>query len=58
MYTLISLLIDFFKPVEVHTHEREQAYLAEAVDIYDLEYRMRKLDGDVLRRDASWMSYR
>jgi Protein of unknown function (DUF3563) len=58
MYTLISLFIDFFKPADVRARERAEAYLAGAVDIYDLEYRMRALDRDASRHDPSWMSYR
>jgi hypothetical protein len=58
MYTLISLFIDFFKPAEVRARERAEAYLASSTDIYDLEYRMRKLDRDASSQAPSWMSYR
>jgi hypothetical protein len=36
--------------------ERADAYLAEATDLYDLEFRMRKLDREVNVRQPSWMS--
>ena len=36
--------------------ERNDAYLAEATDLYDLEFRMRKIDRDAQLRKPSWMS--
>lgn len=37
-------LIKAFLPTMTSQHERDEAYLAEAVDIYDLERRMREID--------------
>jgi hypothetical protein len=45
--SLLKTLQDLFSPRPT-PEERDEAYLADAVDIYDLEHRMRELD----RRDA------
>jgi Protein of unknown function (DUF3563) len=37
-------LIKALIPSTQSPHERDEAYLAEAVDIYDLERRMREID--------------
>jgi hypothetical protein len=39
---------------ERREREREDAYLAESTDIYDLEYRMRELDRRNRQRSAPW----
>lgn len=48
--TAISKLINAFLPILQSQRERNEAYLGEAVDIQDLERRMRELD---LRNRAS-----
>jgi hypothetical protein len=40
----IKRLIHALLPTMPSQHERDEAYLGEAVDIYDLERRMRHLD--------------
>jgi hypothetical protein len=35
--------------------ERERAYLEEARDLYDLEYRQRLIDRGLFRGQRSWM---
>lgn len=35
-------------------HDRDEAYLAEAVDIYDLERRMRDIDERAFRRSPGF----
>ena len=44
MFTLSEFLRSLLPSVESQT-ERDEAYLADAVDIYDLERRMREVDG-------------
>ena len=36
--------------------ERSDAYLAEATDLYDLEFRMRKLDREAAVRHPAWLT--
>ena len=46
MFTLLhplKALLDFLSRTEPQ-HDRDEAYLADAVDIYDLERRMRAID--------------
>ncbi|WP_081056291.1 DUF3563 family protein [Burkholderia territorii] len=44
MYLLSHLFLMLTKNAEKAAKERGDAYLAEATDIYDLEFRMRKID--------------
>ncbi|MDN7903942.1 DUF3563 family protein [Burkholderia diffusa] len=44
MYLLSHLFLMLTKNAEKAAQERADAYLAEATDIYDLEFRMRKID--------------
>lgn len=44
MYLLSRLFQMLTKPSEQGASERAEAYLADASDRYDLEFRMRKLD--------------
>ncbi|HEF5874629.1 TPA: DUF3563 domain-containing protein [Burkholderia cenocepacia] len=46
MYLLSHLFLMLTKNAETAAKERADAYLAEATDIYDLEFRMRKIDRD------------
>ncbi|KAA1011624.1 DUF3563 domain-containing protein [Paraburkholderia panacisoli] len=56
MYLLSRLFLLLTKSPDQLAKERADAYLAEATDLYDLEFRMRKLDRDVNVRQPSWMS--
>lgn len=58
MHFLSRFFLSFTKPSDVLEKEREEAYLAEAVDIYDLEFRLRKLDREKAARHPAWMSQR
>ncbi|AXK61994.1 DUF3563 domain-containing protein [Burkholderia anthina] len=44
MYLLSHLFLMLTKNAEKASKERAEAYLSEATDIYDLEFRMRKID--------------
>ncbi|CAB3761246.1 DUF3563 family protein [Paraburkholderia humisilvae] len=56
MYLLSRLFLFLTKSSDDIAKERYDAYLAEATDLYDLEFRMRKLDREAQRRQPSWMS--
>ncbi|MFL9963100.1 DUF3563 family protein [Paraburkholderia sediminicola] len=56
MYLLSRLFLLLTKSPDQLAKERADAYLAEATDLYDLEFRMRKLDQEVNVRQPSWMS--
>jgi len=56
MYLLSRLFLFLTKSSEQVAKERSDAYLAEATDLYDLEFRMRKLDREANTRRPSWMS--
>ncbi|WP_233870774.1 DUF3563 family protein [Paraburkholderia adhaesiva] len=58
MQFLSRLFLSIMKPSAVVEREREEAYLADAVDIYDLEFRLRKLDREKATRHPAWMSQR
>jgi hypothetical protein len=58
MYLLSSLFLFLTKSADERAKERADAYLAEATDLYDLEFRMRKLDRDAAIAAPSWMSQR
>jgi hypothetical protein len=45
MFALIKSLSMLFRPSLEDTQQRHQEYLSEAVDMHDLEVRMRHLDG-------------
>jgi hypothetical protein len=45
MFSLIKALSLLFRPSLADVQERHQKYLSEAVDMHDLEVRMRHLDG-------------
>ncbi|KMY85073.1 Flp pilus assembly protein CpaB [Candidatus Paraburkholderia calva] len=55
---LISSRIFLFltKSADQRDRERDDAYLAEATDIYDLEYRMKALDKRKVARQPVWQS--
>ena len=52
MKTILSFLKFLSKNSEQREREREEAYLAQSTDRYDLEYRMRKLDRQSQSRPA------
>ncbi|MEM5293818.1 DUF3563 family protein [Burkholderia sp. JPY481] len=56
MYLLSRLFLFLTKSPDQLAKERADAYLAEATDLYDLEFRMRKLDQESNLRAPSWMS--
>ncbi len=56
MYLLSRLFLFLSKSADEVAKERNDAYLAEATDLYDLEFRMSKIDREAQRRQPSWMS--
>jgi hypothetical protein len=56
MFLLSRIFLFLTKSADQRDRERDDAYLAEATDVYDLEYRMKKLDQRVKTRHPSWMS--
>jgi hypothetical protein len=56
MYLLSRLFLFLTKSADEIEKDREEAYLAEANDIYDLEFRLRKLDREKATRHPGWMS--
>jgi hypothetical protein len=54
----ISAIASFFKHIgnayEMSEAARKEAYLAEAVDLYDLEYRIRQMDRETVQT-AAWI---
>ncbi|GAB7526546.1 DUF3563 family protein [Paraburkholderia sp. SARCC-3016] len=56
MYLLSRLFLFLTKSADEVAKERQDAYLSEATDLYDLEFRMRKLDREAQRRQPAWMS--
>ncbi|MDR5746455.1 DUF3563 family protein [Caballeronia sp. LZ029] len=51
MYLLSRIFLFLTNSADQRDRERDEAYLAEATDIYDLEYRMKALD----QRKVAWM---
>jgi len=45
MFSLIKTLSTLFRPSLADVQERHQKYLSQAVDMHDLETRIRHLDG-------------
>ncbi|MGH8779625.1 DUF3563 family protein [Paraburkholderia sp.] len=56
MYLLSRLFLFLTKSSDIIAKEHNDAYLAEATDLYDLEFRMRKLDREAATRHPSWMN--
>ncbi|MGF6753211.1 DUF3563 family protein [Paraburkholderia sp. GAS334] len=56
MYLLTRLFLFLTKSPDQIAKEYSDAYLSEATDLHDLEFRMRKLDREANRRQPSWMS--
>ncbi|CAG9212981.1 conserved hypothetical protein [Paraburkholderia tropica] len=57
MYLISRFFLFLTKSAETSRKEREEAYLSESADIYDLEFRMRKLDREKTGRQPSWMNH-
>ena len=55
MFLLSRLFLFLTKSADERKKEREDAYLAEATDLYDLEYRIRKLDREAATRSTAWL---
>lgn len=58
MYLLSRLFLFLTKSSDQIAKERADAYLADATDLYDLEFRMRQLDRAALHKHPSWISAR
>jgi len=58
MYLLSRLFLFLTKSADEVQKERDDAYLAEATDLYDLEFRLRALDRQRVTRHPAWMSSR
>jgi hypothetical protein len=56
MFLISRIFLFLTKSADQRDRERDDAYLAEATDIYDLEYRMKALDKRKVARHPSWMS--
>jgi hypothetical protein len=56
MYLLSRLFLFLTKSPDQRDRERDDAYLAEATDIHDLEYRMKNLDRRGSKRHPSWLA--
>jgi hypothetical protein len=56
MYLLSRLFLFLTKSADQREQERNEAYLAEATDIYDLEYRVKRLDQRGSTRHPSWLA--
>jgi len=57
MFLLSRIFLFLTKSADERDRARDDAYLAEATDIYDLEYRMKKLDQRGAARQTSWMTH-
>jgi hypothetical protein len=57
MYALWKFINQLTMSAEQRRLESEEAYLSEAVDLYDLEARMRDLDRRASRNNPSWTGY-
>ncbi|MEX3606632.1 MAG: DUF3563 family protein [Burkholderia sp.] len=58
MYMLSHLFLFLTKSSEQIAKERADAYLADATDLYDLEFRIRKLDQAAAHRAPAWITPR
>lgn len=58
MFLLTRLFLFLTQTPEARQKERNDAYLAEAADLYDLEFRMRKLDRDAAVAHPAWQAAR
>jgi hypothetical protein len=56
MFLLSRIFLFLTKSADQRDRERDDAYLAEATDIYDLEYRMKALDKRKVARQPAWIA--
>jgi len=56
MYLLSRLFLFLTKSADADEKKRIDAYLADSTDLYELEYRLRKLDRERATRHHSWMN--
>jgi hypothetical protein len=56
MFLLSRIFLFLTKSADQRDRDRDDAYLAEATDIYDLEYRMKALDKRKVARHPAWLS--
>ncbi|MBN3767443.1 DUF3563 family protein [Burkholderia sp. Ac-20365] len=56
MYLISRFFLFLTKSYDARVKEENDAFLAEATDLYDLEFRMRKIDREAQLRHPSWMS--
>ncbi|KNH10116.1 Flp pilus assembly protein CpaB [Candidatus Burkholderia brachyanthoides] len=56
MFLLSRIFLFLTKSADQRDRERDDAYLTEATDIYDLEYRMKALDKRKVARQSAWQS--
>ncbi|HEV3105396.1 MAG TPA: DUF3563 family protein [Trinickia sp.] len=57
MFLLSRLFLFLTQSADERAQTRHDEYLAEAIDLYDLEFRMRKLDREVAVAHPTWMSH-
>jgi hypothetical protein len=57
MKFLAQLYARLTQSPEARQAERHLAYLSESADLYELEFRMRKLDREAAQKRPSWMSF-
>lgn len=58
MFLLSRLFLFLTQTAEERQKTRNDAYLAEATDLYDLEFRMRKLDREAAIVQPAWQTAR
>jgi hypothetical protein len=58
MFLLSRLFLLLTQTADERQKARHDAYLAEATDLYDLEFRMRKLDRDAAIAHPAWQAAR
>jgi hypothetical protein len=57
MYLLSRLFLFLTKSADQIERERDDAYLAEATDLYDLEFRLRRLDHQKATSHTAWLGH-
>ncbi|WP_206957167.1 DUF3563 family protein [Trinickia acidisoli] len=58
MFLLSRLFLFLTQTAEARQKANRDAYLSEAADLYDLEFRMRKLDREATIAHPSWQTAR
>lgn len=58
MFLLSRLFLFLTMSADARKKAHDNSYLSEATDLYDLEYRMRKLDRDAAVASTAWLSHR